>query len=132
MVATILFPPLLEEVDDKEGNASYRLLFYTGNFDMSACGFTGTEKILRELKWKGQKEWHKLKRRVWVAPPSATNGFVKSFANLTQVVIPGAGHLVPMNQPLISREMLYTWLFEKGDYPGYEPLEQFDLKFKNK
>jgi carboxypeptidase C (cathepsin A) len=79
------------------------------------------------LNWTDQQEWNRLKRRVWVTPPSTTNGFVKSFANLTQVVIPGAGHLVPMNRPMISREMLYTWLFNKGEYPGYEPLKQFDL-----
>lgn len=124
---TPLFPPLLEEEDDK-GKPKYRLIFYTGNFDMSACGFTGTEKILRDLKWKDQDEWNKLPRRVWVTPPSSVNGFVKSCANLTQVAIPGAGHLVPMNKPMVSREMLYTWLFNNGDYPGYEPLEQFYLK----
>jgi carboxypeptidase C (cathepsin A) len=124
---TPLFPPLLEEVDYNSA-PKYRLLFYTGDYDMSSCGFTGTENILQELKWKNKKQWKMLKRRVWVTPPSATNGFVKSFANLTQMVIPGAGHLVPMNKPLISREMLYTWLFNNGEYPGYEPLEYFDSK----
>jgi carboxypeptidase C (cathepsin A) len=105
---------------------------------MSACGFTGTENILQKLKssdgeeWKYQYEWNRLKRDVWVTPPSATNGFVKSYANLTQAVIPGAGHLVPMNKPVVSREMLYTWLFDNDDYPGYEPLETFDAKRKNR
>jgi carboxypeptidase C (cathepsin A) len=128
---TPLFIPLLNKLDDDD-NSAYRLLFYTGNFDMSACGFTGTEKILHELEWKHQDEWNQLKRKVWVKPPSATNGFVKSFANLTQVVIPDAGHLVPLNQPEISREMLYTWLFNEGKYPSYDPLEQFKKKHKNK
>ncbi|MCP4697242.1 MAG: S10 family peptidase [Gammaproteobacteria bacterium] len=132
---TPLFLPLLDESDDKD-SPKYQLLFYTGNFDMSACGFTGTERILQDLKgedqkkWEHQEEWNKLKRKVWVSPPFATNGFVKSFANLTQVVIPGAGHLVPINKPVISREMLYTWLFNKGDYACYEPLKRFDLKHK--
>ncbi len=135
---TPLFKPLLEEKDKDGDELLYRLLFYTGNYDMSACGFTGTEHILRHLKgednknWMYQKEWNELKRKVWVTPPSATNGFVKSCANLTQVAIPGAGHLVPMNKPMISREMLYAWLFDKGNYPGYDPLEQFDSKKERK
>ncbi len=95
---------------------------------MSACGFTGTENILHDLKWENQNDWNELKRKVWVTPPSATNGFVKSHKNLTQVVIPNAGHLVPMNRPVISREMLYTWLFNDGKYPAYEPLHQLELK----
>ncbi len=124
---TPLFPALLNATDGEE--SKYRLLFYTGNFDMSACGFTGTENILQALDWNHQEEWKALKRKVWVTPPSATIGFVKSFANLTQVVVPGAGHLVPMNRPKVSLKMLNTWLFDSGKFPAYEPLH-FLLKDK--
>jgi vitellogenic carboxypeptidase-like protein len=120
---TGLFPALLER---------YRLLFYTGNFDM-ACGFAGTEQILQELEWPHQEEWKTLERQVWgtpeekdekgweVAKAPQTFGYVKSYGNLTQVVIPCAGHLLPMDQPKTSRKMLYNWIFERGFSPSYDP-----------
>jgi len=108
---TFLFPPLLEE--------KYRVLLYTGNFDMS-CGFTGTEKILYDLVWPYQNEWQNLDRKVWVLPPDKTLGYVKAYKNLMQVVVVGAGHLVPMNKPQVSRSMIYNWLFDR-EFPGKVP-----------
>lgn len=96
-----------------------RILMYTGNFDMS-CGYAGTEKILHDLDWEYQSEWQGLDRKVWVLPPDKTLGYVKSCKNLTQVVIPDAGHLVPIDRPLVSRTMMYNWLFER-EFTGYLP-----------
>ena len=101
----------------------YRMLFYDGNFDM-ACGYTGTEKILQDIDWSGQSAWQDLDRAVWVDPPNRTLGYYKALRNLTQVLIVGAGHLVPMNEPLPSRAMLYNWIFERpfDTYlPSYGP-----------
>ncbi len=121
---TGLFPPLL---------AKYRLLFYTGNFDM-ACGFGGTEQILQELEWPYQEEWQMLERKVWGTPEEKkgwdvtkapnTRGYFKSCDNLTQMVIPCAGHLLPMDQPKNSRDMLYNWIFERGFSPNYDPFKE--------
>jgi len=120
---TGLFPDLLNK---------YRLLFYTGNFDM-ACGFGGTEQILQELEWPHQEEWKKLERKVWGTPQEKkgwdvtkapdTRGYFKSYGNLTQVVIPCAGHLLPMDQPKNSRDMLYSWIFGRGFSPSYDPFK---------
>ncbi len=119
-----------------------RILFYTGNFDM-ACGFTGTEEILWKWIWDpdGNDEigrryremrvkWHKLHRRVWGYKDDykKTYGFVKELDNLMQVVIPNSGHMVPISQPEISREMIYNFIF-KGSFPGYDPLD-CDLPYK--
>ena len=93
-------------------NHGYRMLFYDGNFDM-ACGYTGTEKILQDLEWRAQIDWKKLDRSVWVDPPNRTLGYYKACKNLTQVLIVDAGHLVPMNEPLPSRMMLYNWIFKR-------------------
>lgn len=90
----------------------YRMLFYDGNFDL-ACGYTGTEKILQDMPWDHQEAWRNLDREVWVDPPSQTIGYYKTLENLTQVLIYGAGHLVPSDQPLPSRLMLYNWIFER-------------------
>jgi len=79
---TGLFPLLVKQ---------YRMLFYTGNFDMS-CGFTGTEQILQTMDYKG---WTNLRRKVWTDVPLAIGtdvpqslGYIKGIDNLSQGVIP--------------------------------------------
>ena len=109
---TYLFPILLAE--------GYRILMYTGNFDMS-CGFVGTERIFYDLDWKDQSKWQDLDRKVWVLPPDKTLGYIKSYENLTQVVIPDAGHLAPIDKPLVSRNMIYNWLFGR-EFPSRTPI----------
>jgi vitellogenic carboxypeptidase-like protein len=107
---------------EKDGKPKYRALLYTGDFDL-VCGFMGTEIILNDMEWKYQEQWKNLRRRVWVDPPTQTLGYIKSCHNLTQINIPGAGHLVPMNKPLVSRMMINTWLFQQ-EFPAYDPLKK--------
>lgn len=119
--------PFLEQ-KNKKGKPAYRVLIYTGNLDMS-CGVAGTEKMLQDLKWKHAEAWKKLDREVWASPrstlpdqrtvPGTTKGFVKSCANLTQMVIPGSGHMVPSCQPEISLEMINTFISD-GSFPTYK------------
>lgn len=97
---------------------NYKMLFYTGNFDMS-CGYTGTEIMLQEINY--QTQWNDLDRQIWGYPDGSTMGYIKSLDKLTQIVIPDAGHLVPISKPEISREMLYKWIFDE-DFPVYQPL----------
>ncbi len=98
---TGLFPELIE---------SYRMLFYTGNFDMS-CGYAGTEQILQAWDYQGQ--WTAVKRKVWTeVQPAGTGdlpqtfGYVHSLDNLSQVVIPDSGHQVPVAKPRVSLVMI--------------------------
>ncbi len=121
--------PLLDQEDD-QGNPAYRVMLFTGNLDMS-CGVAGTEKILQNLDWKYAEKWKNLDREVWASPRSRavpsdhkvvqgkTKGFVKSCANLTQMVIPGSGHMVPGCQPEISLEMINTFIHNRK-YPTYK------------
>ncbi len=116
---TFLFSKLLKK--------GYRLLFYTGNFDM-ACGYLSTEIMLYHLKkWKDPEDdeaWKVADRKIWTYGQGDPMGFVKRHKNLTQVSLTGSGHEVPAYKPLVSREMLYNWLFEDKDednFPGYVP-----------
>lgn len=120
---------VIKEIVDvkKEENPLYKVLLYTGNFDMS-CGFTGTEKLLRQMKWDGQEEWKNLDRKVWYCQESAegekiTQGYIKSCRNVTQIEIPMSGHQVPLYQPQISRNMIYNWIFG-NEFPAYIPSEK--------
>ena len=110
-----LFLSLLEE---------NKVLFYTGNFDMS-CGYTGTEIMLDQINFNG--EWNKLPRKIWGYKGGLTFGYTKTLGNLSQAVIPNAGHLVPVSKPQISKEMLYTWIFN-DTFPGYYPLTKKELE----
>ncbi len=108
--AAPLLPGLLKEI---------KVLLYTGNFDMS-CGYNGVEKLLYKLKWPYREKWRAAARIVWVLPPETTLGFVKSCDKLTQVVIPDAGHMVPVDKPWVSRHMLYNWIFDR-EFTGKVP-----------
>lgn len=112
---TSLFPELIE---------AYRMLFYTGNFDMS-CGYVGTEEILQN--WNYQQKWADALRNVWTVSQAGENsatqgplGYVKTLDNLTQCVIPDSGHQVPVSKPAASLAMIETWIFEKK-FGGYIP-----------
>jgi vitellogenic carboxypeptidase-like protein len=110
---------LLDRMDE-EGKPELRILLYTGNLDMS-CGFQGTEQILSNLKWRHQREWQNLNRKVWVEPHTQTRGYIKYYANLTQIVVPHAGHLVPTNQPETSLMMINHFI-NREKFPSYLPL----------
>lgn len=112
-----IYGPLLDQLDG-EGNPAYRILIYVGNLDMS-CGVAGTERMLRELDWNGQREWQEAERLVWASPKDATKGFIKSLANLTHIVIPGSGHMVPTDQPSNSLEMINRFILRHRS-PTYD------------
>ena len=112
---TGLFPELIKK---------YRMLFYTGNFDMS-CGYSGTEQILQS--WNYEKKWTGLIRKVWTKEQPAgtgdlppTLGYVNDLNNLSQVVIPDSGHQVPVSKPIASLLMINNWVF-KQEFNGYLP-----------
>ncbi len=119
--------PFLDQKDNN-GDPVYRVLIYNGNLDMS-CGVAGAEMMLRELDWEHKEEWKTADREVWASPrstypdmrtvPGHTKGFVKTIANLSQMVIPGSGHMVPSCQPQISLEMINIFVRE-GKFPTYK------------
>jgi vitellogenic carboxypeptidase-like protein len=115
----------LVSLTDNEDNPLYKVLFYTGNFDIS-CGFAGTETIVRNINWYGKKEWCNLQRLVWykqINPEvKQTQGCIKSLYNLTQIEIPMSGHQVPLYQPEVSLNMIYNWIFDE-EFSTYNPLE---------
>ncbi|MCI5224208.1 MAG: hypothetical protein D3924_16440, partial [Candidatus Electrothrix sp. AR4] len=100
----------LLDADIPDGNGKLQVLLYAGNFDYS-CGIMGIEQILHDLDWERQEEWQQAIRYVWIGDGQRTKGTIKRVENLTFAVIPGAGHMVPRNQPETTRELVYHFLF---------------------
>lgn len=99
------------------------MLVYSGQYDM-VCHHLGTEKSLEQLQWSGQKDFNQAKRGVWVVDrrPAVTNhlllylttsfsqGYVKSSRNLQSLLVLDAGHMVPMDQPRTSLNMISRFI----------------------
>jgi carboxypeptidase C (cathepsin A) len=94
-----LFPRLFDEL---------RVLIYNGIYDMD-CNFMGTDAWLQALPWSFGAEFKALRRTPW-KQERAIVGYARTAQNLTQVLVLGAGHLVPMDQPKVALEMLDRFL----------------------
>jgi len=91
-----------------------RLLFFNGMNDL-VCNHVRNEVVLRKLRWSGAEEWSLAPRYAWHVqldrPPA---GFVQEMGNLLFLKIPNAGHMVPLDQPEISLEMMRTFMFHRS------------------
>ncbi len=86
--AAHLYPPLFEAID---------VLIYNGIYDMD-CNFMGTDAWLGRLDWSDRDDFLDRPRTPWIVDGEVA-GHVRSAGRLTQVLVAGAGHLVPMDQP---------------------------------
>lgn len=86
--------------------AGIRVLLYQGQFDWKD-GVLPSEAWIRTMQWDGIPGYLEAPREVWRRDIDGhIAGYWRSFRNLEQVVVLGAGHLVPMNQPLSAADML--------------------------
>ena len=94
--------------------AQIRVLIYSGVYDMD-CNFVGTDAWLEAVTDAVGGEvygpFSGLKRTPWM-PKDTTSaaGRVRSAGNLTQLLVDGAGHLVPMDQPRNALAMVETFV----------------------
>lgn len=101
--AAHLFPRLFEQL---------RVLIYNGIYDMD-CNFMGTDKWLASLHWNQGEQFNRMPRKPWKEGNSLL-GQYRQCGNLTQVLVNGAGHLVPMDQPGTALKMLGNFLTQSG------------------
>ena len=71
-----------------------------------------TDDWLASLEWSGSQVFHKQPRLPWTDNGELLGHF-RSTGNLTQVLVNGAGHLVPMDQPKSALKMLDIFLNKK-------------------
>lgn len=94
-------------------NAGIRVLLYQGQFDWKD-GVVSNERWIRSMAWPGVSGYLKAPRALWRrASDGELAGYWRRFKNLEQVVVLGAGHLVPMDQPRSARDMLVRFVTEQ-------------------
>ena len=87
--------------------ANYKVLFYNGQWDFIVAPAT-TEAMLYNLQWPGLPVYKSANRTIWRINPNDDQvaGWVRSALNLTQLVLRGAGHIVPGDQPARAFDMI--------------------------
>ncbi|ETS76439.1 hypothetical protein PFICI_11826 [Pestalotiopsis fici W106-1] len=87
------------------------VLYYVGVADI-VCSPLGVQQTLEGLQWPGSVEFHAVP---WADLPYKTaangpGGRVKSAKSLTLMELEEAGHLVPLDQPVMALQMVKDWL----------------------
>ncbi|XP_019190137.1 PREDICTED: serine carboxypeptidase-like [Ipomoea nil] len=89
-------------------SAGINLLVYVGEYDL-ICNWLGNSRWVGALQWSGHKGFG--------AAPNVTflvdgkeKVIQKSYGPLTFLKVHDAGHLVPMDQPKASLEMIRRWM----------------------
>lgn len=86
-------------------------LLYNGVFDMD-CNFAGTDVWTAESSWGQRVGWAGIARSPWLLS-GVQVGMLRSLHPVTQVVLNGAGHLVPHDIPDVARAMMEMFVFNK-------------------
>ncbi|XP_030958809.1 serine carboxypeptidase-like [Quercus lobata] len=93
-------PALLED--------GIKVLVYAGEYDLM-CNWLGNSRWVQALEWSGQKQYEASPTVPFVVD-GAEAGLLKSHGPLTFLKVCDAGHLVPMDQPNVSLQMLRRWM----------------------
>ncbi|KAF8102319.1 hypothetical protein N665_0198s0032 [Sinapis alba] len=84
------------------------LLVYAGEYDL-LCNWLGNSRWVEQMIWLGQKEFGSAKTVPFMVDGKEA-GVMKNHGPLTFLKVHNAGHMVPMDQPKASLQMLQTWM----------------------
>jgi carboxypeptidase C (cathepsin A) len=101
--AAYLYPRLFDELP---------VLIYNGIYDMD-CNFMGTDAWIAAQHWSYRDQFLNQPREPWFVEEQVA-GHIRSVNKLTQVLVMGAGHLVPMDQPKNALALLKSFLNGQG------------------
>ncbi|KAK6926716.1 Peptidase S10, serine carboxypeptidase [Dillenia turbinata] len=101
-------PPLLED--------GIKLLVYAGEYDL-ICNWLGNSRWVQAMEWSGQKQYGASPDEQFFVDGKEA-GVLKSHGPLTFLKVHNAGHMVPMDQPKASLEMLMRWMQGTLDEAG--------------
>lgn len=87
------------------------VLVYAGEYDL-ICNWLGNSRWVHAMEWSGQKQFGASPTVPFVVD-GAEAGLLKSHGPLTFLKVHNAGHMVPMDQPKASLQMLRSWTLGK-------------------
>jgi len=90
---------------------NYRVLIYSGQYDV-ILGPPLTEQSLRNLKWSGQEQYQLAAKKTWHIDTDVA-GYYRSVGDFTQLIVRGAGHMVPGDQPARAFDMIERFVANK-------------------
>ncbi|XP_073387740.1 serine carboxypeptidase-like isoform X2 [Physcomitrium patens] len=83
------------------------LLVYAGEYDL-ICNWLGNSRWVTAMDWSGQVEYAKAGWKSFEVDGEEA-GLTTGYGPLQFLKVHNAGHMVPMDQPKNSLEMLYRW-----------------------
>ncbi|TYI90929.1 hypothetical protein E1A91_D03G156400v1 [Gossypium mustelinum] len=109
-------PSLLED--------GIKVLIYAGEYDL-ICNWLGNSKWVHAMTWSGQKGFGSSPIVPFVVD-GVEAGKLKTHGPLTFLKVHDAGHMVPMDQPKASLQMLQKWMH--GEIASSETAERIAPK----
>lgn len=85
-------------------DAGIQVYFYYGKTD-TACNYQGGLNMANTISWSGQSGFAKTDLSPWKIG-GAEAGQVKTHNGLTFVIVEQAGHMVPLDQPAASSNII--------------------------
>ncbi|XP_020201839.1 serine carboxypeptidase-like 50 [Cajanus cajan] len=89
-----------------------RVLLYQGEYDLRD-GVVQSEVWVKTMKWEGIEGFLNAERKIWKVNGGIA-GYVQKWKSLTNVVVLGAGHLLPTDKAVNSQAMIEDWVLERG------------------
>ncbi len=84
------------------------VLLFSGQFDL-ICNHIMIEKWLNRLEWSGAKDFRTTQRALWKVHGKVA-GYINSGGGLDYVLVKGAGHMVPMDVPEASLDLISRFI----------------------
>ncbi|KAG3088627.1 hypothetical protein PI125_g18284 [Phytophthora idaei] len=114
--AGFAFDEMLSSAEDVKLllDAGVRVLIYAGDADLM-CNWVGNQAWVMALDWSGKTEFNNAPSRPFVTSEATDSGRVRSFENLAFIRVFNSGHMVPMDQPVVSFEMINKF-FQNKDF----------------
>ena len=93
---------------------SYKVLIYNGQLDIILSA-PACERFLWSLQWPGAKAWQQAGKVVWRINETDGQpaGYAKKSDKFVYVVVRGAGHLLPQDEPERAFDMITRFIDDK-------------------
>jgi len=91
---------------------NYKVMTYNGQVDI-ILGPSLAEKYYKVIPWDGQQQYLQANKTIWKSSTDDISGYVRSVGKYRQVIIRGAGHLAPLDQPARLYDMITRFVLNK-------------------